>query len=281
MVKISAADVKSLRDQTGAGMMDCKKALTEAEGNMDKAIEILRKKGQKMMAKRADRDAKEGVVIAVSSANRNNGVVLRLSCETDFVAKNDDFVNFAKSIADIALKNLPETTEDLLALSYGEGLSIGEKVTEQVGVIGEKLEVSKYQKIATEAGQGQVLPYIHMGYRAGVIVALNLEGPDFIEPGKNVAMQVAAMRPVALDKDGVDPTIVEKEIEIGKEVARKEGKPEEMLERIATGKLNKFFKENTLLNQAYVKDGKMSVAAYLQSLNSNLTVTDFKHVELG
>ena len=281
MVKISAADVKSLRDQTGAGMMDCKKALTEAEGDMEKAIDYLRKKGQKLSAKRADREAKEGVVIAVNSGNRNKGVVLRLSCETDFVAKNEDFVNFAKKIADIALTHLPETTEELLALNFGDGLTVGDKVTEQVGVIGEKLEVHGYQKIETAAGEGQVLPYIHMGYRAGVIVALNLEGPQFIEPGKNVAMQVAAMRPVAVDKDGVDQTIIDKEIEIGMEVARQEGKPEAMLERIASGKLNKFFKERTLLNQVYVKGGKETVAEYLKSLDANLTVTDFKHVELG
>ncbi len=281
MGKISAADVKNLRDKTGAGMMDCKKALTEAEGDMEKAIEILRKKGQKMLAKRADRDAKEGVVIAVNSGNRNKGVVLRLSCETDFVAKNDDFVNLAKTIADIALTNLPETTEALMALDFGGGLTIQDKITEQIGVIGEKLEVNGYQKIETAAGQGQVLPYIHMGYRAGVIVGLNLEGPQFVEPGKNVAMQVAAMRPIAVDKEGVDQSVVDKEIEIGMEVARQEGKPEAMLERIATGKLNKFFKERTLLNQPYVKDSKKSVADYLKSLDGNLTVTEFKHVELG
>jgi elongation factor Ts len=281
MVKISAADVKSLRDQTGAGMMDCKKALTEADGDLSKAIEILRKKGQKLSAKRADREAKEGVVIAATSENRNKGVVVRLSCETDFVAKNEDFINFAQKIADIALKETPETTEELLALPFDNGLTIGEKITEQIGVIGEKLEVNGYNKIVTSAGEGQVLPYIHMGYRAGVIVALNQEGPEFVEPGKNVAMQIAAMRPVAVDKDGVDQSVIEKEIEIGMEVARKEGKPEAMLEKIATGKLNKFFKENTLLNQAYVKDGKQSVSAYLKSINSDLTVTDFKHVELG
>lgn len=281
MVKISAADVKSLRDQTGAGMMDCKKALTEAEGDMGKAIDYLRKKGQKLSAKRADREAKEGVVIAVNSGNRNKGVVLRLSCETDFVAKNEDFVNFAKKIADIALKNMPEDTEALLALPFDSETSVGDKVTEQVGVIGEKLEVHGYQKIETAAGEGQVLPYIHMGYRAGVIVALNLEGPQFEEPGKNVAMQVAAMRPVAVNKESVDQSVIDKEIEIGKEVARQEGKPEEMLERIATGKLNKFFKERVLLNQLYVKGNKETVADYLKTLDANLTVTDFKHVELG
>ncbi len=281
VVKISAADVKKLRDQTGAGMMDCKKALNEAEGDFDKAIEILRKKGQKLSAKRADREATEGVVLAATSANRNNGVVLRVSCETDFVAKNEKFVNFAQSIVDIALKNLPDTLEELLALPYGEGLTIGEKVVEQIGVNGEKHEVTDYHKIETAAGEGQVLPYIHMGNRAGVIVALNLEGPDYVEPGKNVAMQVAAMKPVALDKEGVDASIIEKEIEIGKDIARQAGKPEEMLERIAMGKLGKFFKENTLLNQAYVKQNKQTVQEYLTSIHKDLTVTAFKHVTLG
>jgi elongation factor Ts len=279
-VKISAADVKRLRDTTGAGMMDCKKALTEANGEFEQAIDLLRKRGQKLSAKRADRDAKEGVVIALTSGNRNNGIILRLGCETDFVAKNEDFVNFAKSIAEIALKNLPETNEELLALAYDDKLSVSEKVEQQTGVIGEKLEVSRYAKIVT-AGEGQVIPYIHLGYRAGVILAINVEGPDLVEPAKNVAMQVAAMRPIALDKDGVDATMVEREIEIGKEQARAAGKPEAMLEKIALGKLNKFYKERTLLNQSYVKDSKVNVAGYLQSINSNLTVTDFKHVELG
>ncbi len=280
-VKISAADVKKLRDQTGAGMMDCKKALSEADGDFQKAIEVLRKKGQKLSAKRADRQAKEGVVIALTSGNRNNGVLLRLSSETDFVAKNEDFINLAKSFAEIALKNLPDTTEALLELPFDSSMSVGDKVTEQVGVIGEKIEIAQYEKLVTAAGEGQVIPYIHMGYRAGVIVALNLEGPQFIEPGKDVAMQVAAMRPIALDKDGVDESVVAKEIEIGKEIAIKEGKPEAIIEKIAMGKLNKFFKENTLLNQAFVKDGKMSVGDYLKSIDPKLTITDFKHVELG
>jgi len=281
-MSISAKDVKALRDQTGAGMMDCKKALTEANGDLTKAIENLRKKGQKISEKRADREANEGVVIAVTSGNRNNGIVVRLSCETDFVSKNDDFVAIAKKIADIALTNLPADLEALNALPYEGGLTIGEKTIEQTGVIGEKIELSKYEKIETAAGTGQVLPYIHMGNRAGVIVALNQEGPDYVEPGKNVAMQVAAMKPIAIDKDGVDATVVEKEIEIGKEIARKEGKPEEMLERISTGKLNKFFKERTLLNQAYVKgSNKESVSDYLKSIHPDLTVTAFKHIALG
>ena len=280
-MKISAADVKKLRDQTGAGMMDCKKALVEADGDFDKAMENLRKKGQKLTEKRADRAANEGVVIAKTSSNRNNGIVVRLGCETDFVAKNEDFVAFADKIATIALKGLPDSTEDLLAMPFDDKLSIGDKVVEQTGVIGEKLEISKYAKLQTAAGEGQVLPYIHMGHRAGVIVAVNLEGPEYIEPGKNVAMQIAAMRPIALDKDQVDPTIVEKEIEIGKEQARQEGKPEAILEKIAMGKLNKFYRERTLLNQDYVKGNKESVADYLKSINGKLTVTDFKHIELG
>ena len=280
-VKISAADVKKLRDTTGAGMMDCKKALTEANGEFEQAIDLLRKRGQKLSAKRADRDAKEGVVFALTSGNRNKGIIIRLGCETDFVAKNEDFVNFAKSIAEIALKNLPESNEALLALPYDDKMSISEKVEQQTGVIGEKLEVSKYAKIVTAAGEGQVVPYIHLGYRAGVILAINVEGPDLVEPAKNVAMQVAAMRPIAVDKDGIDATMVEREIAVGMEQAREAGKPEAMLEKIAMGKLNKFYKERTLLNQAYVKDSKVNVAGYLQSINSNLTVTDFKHVELG
>ena len=280
-VKISAADVKKLRDITGAGMMDCKKALTEAEGDTEKAIEFLRKKGQKLSAKRADRDAKEGVVIAKTSGNRNNGVIVRLSCETDFVAKNEAFVTFANSIVDIALKNLPADKEALLALPYDDKITVGDKVIEQLGVIGEKVEVKAYEKVETAAGEGQVLPYIHMGNKAAVLVAVNLEGPQFIEPGKNVAMQVAAMHPVALDKDGVDATVIQKEIEIGMDQARQEGKPEAMLEKIAMGKLNKFYKENTLLAQKYVKDGSTSVEGYLKSIDKNLTVTQFKHVTLG
>ena len=280
-MSISAADVKKLRDQTGAGMMDCKKALTESGGDFDGAIDILRKKGQKMSAKRADREAKEGVVLAKTSHNKNKGVVIRLSCETDFVSKGENFVALADGFADVALKNLPDTKEDLLKLDVG-GMTMAEKIEEQTGVIGEKVELTDYAKIVTEAGQGQVLPYIHMGNKAAVIVALNLEGPQYEEPGKNVAMQVAAMKPVALDKDGVDASIIEKEIEIGKDIARQEGKPEAMLEKISQGKLNKFFKENTLLNQMYVKStSKETVDAYLKNVHADLTVTDFKHIKLG
>jgi len=278
---IKAADVKKLRDQTGAGMMDCKKALTETDGDFEKAIEALRKKGQKLSEKRADREANEGVVIAKTSHNKNSGVVVRLSCETDFVSKGDSFVELATSFADIALDKLPENLEALLALEYEPGMTIAKKVEQSTGVIGEKIDLSAYEKIVTVAGEGQVLPYIHMGNKAGVIVALNLEGAQYEEPGKNVAMQVAAMHPIALDKDGIDASVIEKEIEIGKDIARQEGKPEEMLERIATGKLNKFFKERTLLNQIYVKGNKETVTDYLKTAHADLTVTDFKHLKLG
>lgn len=275
-MSIKAADVKSLRDQTGAGMMDCKEALTEANGDFEKAIEILRKKGQKLSVKRADREAKEGVVLAKISKDGKRGIVVKLSCETDFVAKNEDFIKLTDDFASIALAEFPETVEALLAIPY-KGVTIGEKVIEQVGVIGEKIELAEYQRIEAP----QVLSYIHMGNKAGVIVGLNKASDDYVDAGKNIAMQIAAMKPIALDKDGVDSSIIEKEIEIGKEIARKEGKPEAMLEKIAHGKLNKFFKENTLLEQAYVKDNKLTIAEYLESVDKGLTVNAFKHVMLG
>ncbi len=276
MITLSATDVKKLRDMTGAGMMDCKNALTEADGDIEKAIEILRKKGQKLSVKRADRDAKEGVVIALVADDKKKGVIVKLSCETDFVAKNEDFVNMTKDIAQIALNNFPATLEDLLKLDYN-GISIEEKITEQVGVIGEKVELASYEYLQA----AQIAPYIHMGNRAGVLVGLNKEDSKFYDAGRDVAMQVAAMRPVAVDKDGVSADIIQKEIEIGKEQARQEGKPEAMLEKIALGKLNKFYQESTLLNQTFVKDSKLTVQGYLKSLDNDLTVTGFKHVELG
>lgn len=276
MSTISATDVKNLRDMTGAGMMDCKAALTEANGDFDKAIEILRLKGQKLSLKRADREAKEGVVYAMVSDDSTKGVVIRLSSETDFVAKNEDFVNLAKEFAQIALNAFPTDLEGLLAQPY-QDITIGDKVTEQVGVIGEKIELADYQRLEA----AQVVSYIHMGNKAGVILGLNNADDKFKEAGRDVAMQVVAMKPVALDKDGVDASIIEKEVEIGKELARQEGKPEEMLEKIALGKLNKFFKDNTLLAQAFVKDNSMSVEAYLKSMDKDLTVTGFKHVKLG
>ena len=273
---ITAAQVNELRQKTGAGMMDCKKALTEANGDFEKAIEVLRLKGQKLSLKRADREAKEGVVYALVSNDGTKGIVIRLSSETDFVAKNDDFVNLAKEFAQIALDTFPANLEALLSQPY-QSITIGEKVSEQVGVIGEKIELADYQRLEAP----QVVSYIHMGFKAGVLLGLNKADAKFKDAGKDVAMQVAAMKPVALDKDGVDASIIEKEIEIGKELARQEGKPEDMLEKIALGKLNRFFKDNTLLAQAFVKDNSLTVEAYLKSIDKDLTVTGFKHVKLG
>lgn len=274
-MSISASDVKKLRDLTGAGMMDCKKALTEAGGDVDKAIELLRKRGQKMADKRAGRDATEGAVIAIVSDDRSRGVIVKLSCETDFVAKNEAFVALATSFAKLGLEKFPADLAGLLALDY-DGITVAEKVTEQVGVIGEKLELAAYERLEAP----MVAPYIHMGNRAGVLVSLSKDG-DFFDAGRDVAMQVAAMHPIAVDKDGVDASVVEKEIEIGKDQARQEGKPEAMLEKIAMGKLNKFFKEKTLVNQIFVKNSKQTIAAFLESKDKELTVTDFKHVTLG
>ena len=278
---VSIDDIKKLRDMTGAGMGDCKKALENSDGDIEGAIDFLRKLGQKLSVKRKDRDAKEGVCIALTSANRNNGIVIRLGCETDFVAKNEKFIALAESFAEIALKNLPNDKEAFLALPTAEGISVYEKIQEQTGIIGEKIEMSDYGIIVTAAGAGQVIPYVHMGNRAAVIIALTQEGPDKIEAGKNVAMQVAAMKPVAVDQAGVPADTINREIEIGKEQARTEGKPEAMIEKIAQGKLQRFYKDQTLLNQDYVKDGSVSVAAYLNSVSKGLSVSEFKHVKLG
>jgi elongation factor Ts len=278
---VALDDIKKLRDMTGAGMSDCKKALEASEGDIEGAIDFLRKLGQKLSVKREDREAKEGVCLALTSANRNNGIVIRLSCETDFVAKNEKFVALAQTFAEIALKNLPATREELLAIKTEEGITVEDKVKEQIGIIGEKLELSDYGIIKTAAGEGQVIPYVHMGNRAAVIVGLNLEGPDLIEAGKNAAMQVAAMKPVAVDESGVSADTIAREIEIGKEQARAEGKPEAMIEKIAQGKLIRFYKDFTLLKQDYVKDGSKTVGAYLDSVKKGLIVTSFCHVKLG
>lgn len=275
-VTISASAVKDLRDQTGAGMMDCKKALVEAEGDFEKAIELLRLRGQKMSEKRADRDAKEGVVIALINDAQNKGVVVRLSCETDFVAKNEDFINLTKEIATLALSKFPADKEALYKLELN-GVNLETVMAEQVAKIGEKIEISDYQTLEAPL----VASYIHMGNKAGVLVGLNIADAKYVETGRDVAMQVAAMKPVALDKDDVPQTVIDKEIEIGKEIARQEGKAEDMLEKIAQGKLNKFFKESTLVNQVFVKDGKISVAEYVKSKNPDLKVTGFRHIKLG
>ena len=269
MAEIKAADVAKLRKMTGAGMMDCKKALQEADGDFDKATEIIRKKGQAVANKRADREASEGVVLAKASGDRTKGFIVVLNCETDFVAKNNDFIKFAESILDLALDNQPANLEELKSLPLS-GKSVSDAVTEQIGIIGEKLELSFYDKIAA----AQVTAYIHPGNKLASMIGLN-QAVSNEQVGKDVAMQVAAMSPVAVDKDDVPQAVQDKELEIGKEQARKEGKPEEILEKIAMGKLNKFFKENTLLNQDFIKENKKSVKQYLQEINKDLTVTGF------
>ena len=274
---ITAQEVNKLRQMTGAGMMDCKKALTEAGGDFDKAIELLRKKGQKVSASRADRETKEGVVVVKSSEDSKEAILIAFTCETDFVAKNEDFVGLANEIADVAFTEKPSDVEALKALKSGD-LTIGEKIVENVGKIGEKLEISSYEILTGES----VVPYIHAGNKLGVLVALKgVNGTNVADAGRDVAMQIAAMNPVAVDKDGVDSSIVEREIEIGKEQARQEGKPDAMLEKIAMGKLNKFYKENTLLNQQFVKDSSLSIQKYLDGVNKGLTVEAFKRVSIG
>ena len=275
-VQISASDVNKLRQQTGAGMMDCKKALVEANGDFEAAVDYLRKKGAKVAASRQDRDSNEGVIIAKSSADGKTGIVVEVNCETDFVAKNADFVAFADKIADIALANTPASVEELKALSI-DGKAISEALIEQTGVIGEKIDVSKYEIVTGE----KVVSYIHGNYRLGVLVALTADVAGADEAGKDVAMQIAAMNPIALDKDGVDANVVEREIAIAKEQIIAEGKPAEMAEKIAQGKLNKFFKETTLLNQEFVKDSSKNIAQFLDSVSKGLTVTAFKRVQLG
>lgn len=276
MSTISAADVNKLRQMTGAGMMDCKKALTETNGDMDAAVDFLRKKGAKVSAARADREAKEGAIIAKTSADRKLGVIIQLSCETDFVAKNEDFVKFAHSIADLALAHKPATADALKALDMG-GLPLSERLIEQVGKIGEKIDVVKYEVVEGV----NVVAYIHAANRLGVLVSLNNEPNDtnFVA-GKDAAMQVAALNPSAVDKDGVDASVVERELEIAKDQVRAEGKPENMIEKIAQGKLAKFYKESTLLNQEFVKDSSLNVAQMLDKAEKGLTVTAFKRVSL-
>lgn len=274
---ITAQDVNKLRQMTGAGMMDCKKALTEAEGDFDKAVELLRKKGQKVSASRADRETSEGVVFAKTVNDDKKGILIAFTCETDFVAKNEDFIKLGEEIVEVAAKENPSSIEELKALKSGN-LTITEKITETTGKIGEKLEISSYEILKGE----KVVPYIHLNSKLGVLVALNnTNGTDVSEAGRDVAMQIAAMNPVAVDKDGVDAAIIEKEIEIGKEQARQEGKPEQIIDKIAQGKLQKFFKENTLLNQAFVKDNSLSIQQYLDGINKGLTVSAFKRVVIG
>lgn len=276
-VTISAADVNKLRQQTGAGMMDCKKALTEANGDFEAAVDYLRKKGQKVAANRSDREAKEGYIIAKTNADSTKGFLICLNSETDFVAKNQEFTQFAENILTAAMESNASNLDEVKALSL-DGATVNDKLFDMIGKIGEKLEISSYEKIETP----KVIVYNHPGNKLAAMVGFNkADAANLDEVGKNVAMQVAAMNPVAIDKDDVDAKTLEREIEIGKDQARNEGKPEEMIEKIALGKLNKFYQESTLLNQAYIKADKQTVRQYLESIDKGLTISAMKRVQIG
>ncbi len=275
MSQIKAADVAKLRKMTGAGMMDCKNALSETNGDFDEAIDLLRKKGQKLASKRADREASEGAVLASATADNTYAAIIALNCETDFVAKNDDFVKFAQSILDIAIENKPADLDALKALEIN-GKKIEEEIINQIGVIGEKLELSYFESVSG----GYVSSYIHPGNMLSTIAAFNKGGFD-AQVGKDIVMQIAAMNPIAIDKGDVSDKVIAKEIEIGKEQAIQEGKPADLAEKISKGRLNKFFKENTLLNQQFVKDNKLTIKDYLVKTDKDLTVISFKRFTLN
>jgi elongation factor Ts len=273
MGKITASEVNKLRKMSGAGIMDCKNALVESNGDFDLAIEILRKKGQKVAAKRAERDSSEGAVIAKVDSGCSNGVVISLNCETDFVAKNDGFISLANEFAELALQN--NSLEEFLNSNI-DSMTVSEKLIQQTGVIGEKLVIGSFEKLSA----AYVGKYIHAGNKIATLCGFSNSVEGIEEIAKDVAMQAAAMNPIALDENGVDQTTIDKEIEIAKDQLRQEGKPEAMLDNIAKGKLKRFFKDNTLVNQAFIKDSKLSVATYVKSNNPDLKVTGFKRVAL-
>ena len=270
---ITAADINKLRQQTGAGMMDCRKALVESNGDFEAAIDYLRKKGQKVAALRGDREAKEGVIIAKTTADNKTGFIINVSCETDFVSKNEEYISFAQSIMNAAIANDVKDSDQLSTVKIGDE-TIADKLNEQVAKIGEKISVSKFEKVEAP----YVAAYIHGSYRMGVLVGLNKENE---EAGKDVAMQIAAMNPIAIDQSAVPAETIERERNIAIEQIKAEGKPAEMAEKIAVGKVNKFFKESTLLAQAFVKDGNKSVEDYLKGVDPDLKVVAFKRVALG
>jgi elongation factor Ts len=270
---ITAADINKLRQQTGAGMMDCRKALTESNGDFEAAIDYLRKKGQKVAALRGDREAKEGVVIAQTSEDNITGYIINVSCETDFVSKNAEYIQFAQSIMDAAIANNVKSGDELIKVKMNNE-SIADKLNEQVAKIGEKISISRFERVDAP----YVAAYIHGSYRMGVLVGFNKRAED---AGKDVAMQIAAMNPIAVDQNSVPAETIAREKDIAMEQAKAEGKPAEMAEKIAIGKINKFFKESTLLGQAFVKDGNQSVADYLKSIDADLKVIEFKRVALG
>jgi len=274
-MKITAQQVNELRKITGAGMMDCKNALVECEGDLENAIDVLRKKGQKVAAKRADREAGEGVVLAKVSDDRKFVAAVMINCETDFVAINADFISYVQSVLDVAVKNRAADTAALNALTLN-GRTVEESVLDQTGVIGEKIKLGHYEVVEADS----VYAYIHPGNRIASIAGFNQTGDNLNDAGKDVVMQIAAMSPIALDKGDISQEMIDREIEVGKEQAREEGKPEAMLEKIAMGKLNKFYKENTLVNQSFIKDTKQTVAQYLNSVEKGLTVTAFRRLAL-
>lgn len=270
---ITAADINKLRQTTGAGMLDCRKALTESNGDFEAAIDWLRKQGQKVAAKRSDREAKEGVVLAKTTADNKAGIVICISCETDFVSKNAEFVAFAQSIADAAVANNVKTAEELNEVSVN-GSKVSDQINDKLAAIGEKIAVSRFERIDAD----YVASYIHGANRMGVLVGFN---KDAGEAGKDVAMQIAAMNPLAVDETSISPETIAREKDIAIEQIKAEGKPAEMAEKIAIGKVNKFFKENTLLAMPFVKDNAKSVADYLKSVDADLKVIEFKRVALG
>jgi len=277
MTKITAKEVNDLRKRTGAGMMDCKKALIESNGDMDQAIDYLRKKGQKLASKRADRDASEGIVLAKTNADNTFAALIMLNCETDFVAKNQDFIDFINLVTDKAIANKPKSNDELQAMDIN-GRSVSDNLTDLVGKIGEKMEIPHYEYINAE----KVFAYNHQGNRLGTILGMANASTEIADQiGRELTMQIAAMNPVAIDKDDVDQKTIDKEIEIGKEQALEQGKPEELAEKISVGKLNKFYKENTLLNQDFVRDTKKTVRQYLNESDKDLKITAFKRLMLG
>jgi elongation factor Ts len=277
---ITAAEINKLRQTTGAGMMDCRKALVESDGDFEKAIDYLRKKGQKVAALRSDREAKEGVIIAKTTSDQKTGLIITLACETDFVSKNAEFVAVAQNIMDVAIKNNVKSLDELKA-SKLENATVSDKIDDQVAKIGEKIQLTRFERIDADA----VASYIHGGYRMGVLVGLNKNTPEALEAGREVAMQIAAMNPVAVDQDAVSKEMIEREKAIVTDQIRNDpkmaGKPDEMIEKIAVGKLNAFFKENTLTAQPFVKDASKTVAEHLKSVDAGLKVTQFKRVQLG
>ena len=270
---VTASDINKLRQATGAGMMDCRKALTESNNDFEAAIDWLRKQGQKVAAKRSDREAKEGVVIAKTTPDHKAGIVLCISCETDFVSKNADFVAFAQSIADAAISNNVKSAEELNAVEIN-GAKVSDMINDKLSSIGEKIEIQKFERIEAPF----VASYIHGANRMGVLVGMNKEATD---AGKDVAMQIAAMNPLAIDESAIDPATIAREKNIAIEQIKAEGKPAEMAEKIALGKVNKFLKDNTLLAQPFVKDNAKSVGDYLKATDADLKLTEFKRVALG